>query len=97
PPPLLSPYTTLFRSRVAALDRRTAEFAAHRHEQFAGPAVLRRRADGFRGEVVADPRREHLEAAEVERDEKYPLALGARRGDVVRSEEHTSELQSLRH
>src|SRR3712207_7734988 len=76
----LFPYTTLFRSRRAAVDRRGARVQVH-----VLPAVRvgpLRRAVGRRGE-----RPEHVKAGVADE------LVGGRHLEL-RSEEHTSELQS---
>src|SRR5262245_63875100 len=78
----LCPYTTLFRSGVLVDLRRPTEFA-HAHHQCVGKQPTRVH--------VVDERRE----AAVELGDLLVEALEDL-GVMVRSEEHTSELQSLR-
>src|SRR3712207_8458104 len=79
----LVPYTTLFRSgllerRAVGLDVDRVEAAGHAETQRAGLA----------GDAAAVDAGDHVEAAvELQRRERLV-------GDLLRSEEHTSELQS---
>src|SRR5205814_9767400 len=73
----LFPYTTLFRSELAAVEMRLADQAERRAAALARAEPQRRRGVFDRLLVPAGPQPQH--AAQK------------------RSEEHTSELQSLRH
>src|SRR5437899_5582354 len=83
PPPrsTLFPYTTLFRSRIERIQILRAADAAER--KTAG------------GHQIVPPRRVQP-VAEIRRGQQVAVDRPAHRGDA-RSEEHTSELQSLRH
>src|SRR5262245_63526886 len=85
PTSTLFPYTTLFRSRNACIT------AALARERIQGPLLD---IGGGNGAVAQALERSHLEVILLE-----PGAGGARnaRRRGLRSEEHTSELQSLRH
>src|SRR5205814_5012299 len=86
PPPPLFPYTTLFRSLGDVLRRVLGE-ALHVHHARAELAPLPVR--------LPEVELGHLPARELQHE-----LVGARfqdSGKVRRSEEHTSELQSLRH
>src|SRR5437867_9938405 len=85
PHPVFFPYTTLFRSSVRRTDRRL-------DGRGVGPDVAQR----LRREEHADPRRR---AAKMFRrgvfvPERYKRVVHQRVIDEMRSEEHTSELQS---
>src|SRR5262245_63051352 len=83
PPPrsTLFPYTTLFRSEVDVL-----EFLKLVRSD--DTALLHQAVDLFGGELLADM---------TIRDPGFEEWLAAERMRLHRSEEHTSELQSLRH
>src|SRR5262245_52784889 len=86
----LFPYTTLFRSDglggVRAADARRAELG----ERAVRQRIAGRRLDAAPRGTGADALREARRAARSRR-------LGSRVPPEMRSEEHTSELQSLRH
>src|SRR5207249_10261175 len=81
-PSTLSPYTTLFRSRHKQAQASIEEFPADMkiHEYQAKAILARHGVPVPRGETLADA----TDAA----------AIARRLGTKVRSEEHTSELQS---
>src|SRR5205814_10253022 len=81
PRPTLFPYTTLFRSALIDFDRR----GRHRRR---GKRALELHEHVTEGVVVAD---------RVDFVDDLLAARGGRAHGNVRSEEHTSELQSLRH
>src|SRR5205814_10614153 len=83
PPSTLFPYTTLFRSAARSGARRSGRCTRQRHRRQA-----ERSCDGRGGS------REQHPANDARGEEGLPDHL-RRRHD--RSEEHTSELQSLRH
>src|SRR5690606_39963903 len=83
PPPPLFPYTTLFRSGIAAV----SEQMEQRRKAFAGGRDERRRAVPVLDAGIVHDARQHV-ALGVGDD----VALAAL--DLLRSEEHTSELQS---
>src|SRR3546814_5365990 len=82
----LFPYTTLFRSPYARVHRRRADEGDRpievRHPRETAVKLALR---GERKRVVVPPRGEYL----------APVPFAHPLGDVERSEEHTSELQSL--
>src|SRR3546814_8687356 len=77
----LFPYTTLFRSQLVALDQALAEVTAATFgkQRVLGTQLHARRVAVLRLAIVTDAQIADLHAAH----------------DVARSEEHTSELQSL--
>src|SRR5205814_9586717 len=93
-PPLPSPYTTLFRSEYDLLEFLTR----HARQVFSRETIFERVwGSDFMGEsnvidVVVMRLREKLEA-----DGESRLIQTVRGVGYTRSEEHTSELQSLRH
>src|SRR5205814_9889309 len=93
PPPLLFPYTTLFRSpllppevaRCGSRPVRLLARAARDQDALAPDAEALRQRDGRRG------------VARAARRCRARLLSGTADASRPRSEEHTSELQSLRH
>src|SRR3546814_15835946 len=83
----LFPYTTLFRSHIAALDRRDAQ---HRHARQAAMFVK-----GAAGRQVDEPFVGHILEQRLQRDLVITVEREMLRDLALRSEEHTSELQSL--
>src|SRR3712207_9218588 len=85
----LFPYTTLFRSLLGlgAVERQRAlRRLRERHDE--ARALVRRRGERQRPAVRRDDPVAHAEA------EPRPFPLRLRREEGLRSEEHTSELQS---
>src|SRR3546814_6359170 len=102
----LFPYTTLFRSRLAAADRSAVGIADLRVAVAAGGFAGQREVD--RAVRVQRPRVPAVEFAQVGRHQRGVGQAGCRivlgepgnraglgHGRLERSEEHTSELQSL--
>src|SRR5205814_10647650 len=85
----LSPYTTLFRSPV------------HRAEMQINLVIHRKASEVFRGQTNLDQMKRTFDDLIdwLFRDNSFPdgVVLLTGTGIVPRSEEHTSELQSLRH
>src|SRR5205823_7287154 len=93
PPPALFPYTTLFRSLLAAGAGRGGERAAGAHR--GAGAVACAAVDQLLGgltDVQPVEQIEPCEAVQAAEGELHSQVLERHRG---RSEEHTSELQSL--
>src|SRR5690606_40527279 len=87
----LFPYTTLFRSRRGLERRRSADATQRR--------LLRRRLQGSLLDLTIQVRGDRIDRTlqtvlrHVDQD-RFVSVLGEDVGDPVRSEEHTSELQS---
>src|SRR5437899_5493590 len=82
----LFPYTTLFRSQLTQIAAQPHD-GAERAQRL--DAVVAARQPAARGD--------HVAGLEGERGERLALETAERVLAVLRSEEHTSELQSLRH
>src|SRR5205814_9376854 len=86
----LFPYTTLFRSISARLHARIDEAAL-----LSDRLAAQRRAVQF--DVHLDTARTAVEAAQADLEQAQSGLRDAQQKAEARSEEHTSELQSLRH
>src|SRR3546814_9404990 len=89
----LFPYTTLFRSHAAARDQGRRQAGDHLGAIVRPVRARRRPLDGGRGDVAAG--RQELHRCRAEGDRRQGGRSGGEAGGDTRSEEHTSELQSL--
>src|SRR2546427_6614575 len=93
----LFPYTTLFRSRVGGAALRVALLRARLELRLARPLGTRRRGEerGLRGRELGESALELLRGAGLAGPSVVHLLLETLQlGPALRSEEHTSELQS---